>query len=482
MGTLRSGVLLLSFLLAGPQAAAQPAGEPAPPVPAPPSPDPEPDDLPVDATPGDAPPDAAPDATGSLRLHIVSTQNTYLPMGFDIFNVETRSVVAFGKGADESTGQPAPSWDLPPGMYKIVRSGEPFETQIDFATVEIRGGEVVDYVVVVDPESLEFRGSGPVTGELPAGTKIAGVRLALNAGGSLTLTHRENVVGGTSGVSALVGLYGNFGLVFDRRGHFLSVSSDLALALDDPAVARIASTQDRWEASALYAYNLGNPYIGPYGRASFSTRVFPGYLYVDEDDDLLTVEITRPDGMVETRTLGGEANQDDLRIRVARPLSPIILQEEVGANLKAVSLDLLLLKTTIATRLGFGFRQGITDELLVIEGDEDASPLQLREVESYNTLGPVAGVTATVTVARWLFGSGNFGLLVPLKDRDDAGNGVGDQILVDMGGSAGLKLPSLTRFLFASFDYTFRLQKDGFISNRVQFDQTLMARLNLSLF
>lgn len=429
-----------------------------------------------------APPDAPAEVTGTFRLHIVSTQNTYLPIGFDVFSVETRSVVAFGKGVDEATGQPAPSWELPPGAYKIVRSGEPFESQVDYAVVEVRAGEVVDYAIVVDPETLEFRGSGPVVGELPTGTRIAGIRLALNAGGSVTLTHRENVIGGTSGVSALWGLFGNFGLVFERDSHFLSVTSDLAVALNDPAVARYASTQDRWEASALYAYNLGNKVLGPYGRASFSTRVFPGYLFIEQDSDVLMVDITHADGSTETRTLGGEANQDDLRIKVAEPLSPIILQEELGANFKAVDLDLLLLKATIATRLGFGFRQGITDDLLVVVGDEDASPLQLAEVDSYGTLGPVAGATANLTIARWLFGTGNFGLLVPLKDTDRAGSDFADRLLVDLSGTAGLKLPHLTRLLYASFDYTFRLQKDGYITNDLQFDQTLMARVNLQLF
>jgi hypothetical protein len=468
------------WILPTSSAGAQPAAPSPPPVA--PSPPPPATSSPSSATPGDAPPDAPAESTGTLRLHIISTQNTYFPMGFDVFSVETRSVVAFGKGADEATGAPAPSWDLPPGVYKIVRSGEPFESQVDFATVELGAGQIVDYAIVVDPETLEFRGSGPVVGELPSGTRIAGIRLALNAGGSLTLTHREHVVGGTSGVSALWSLFGNFGMVFERGSHFLSVTSDLAVALNDPAVARFASTQDRWEASALYAYNLGNPYLGPYGRASFSTRVFPGYLYVEQEADALMVEIARSDGTTDTVTLGGEANQDNLRIKVAEPLSPIILQEEVGANLKAVDLDLLLLKATIATRLGFGFRQGITSDLLIVTGDEDDSPLQLAEVENYGTLGPVLGATANVTIARWLFGTGNFGLLVPLKDTDRAGSDFADRLLVDLSGTAGLKLPHLTRILFASFDYTFRLQKDGYLTEDLQFDQTLMARLNLQLF
>ncbi len=493
MGTIRALAALFPLLAAGPAWAQQPTPTPPAPAPAPaptapapappaPAPAPTPPAPAASGTPGDAPPDAPAESTGTLRLHIVSTQNTYFPMGFDVFSVETQSVVAFGKGADEATGAPAPSWDLPPGVYKIVRSGEPFESQVDFATVEVRAGEIVDYALVVDPETLEFRGSGPVVGDLPTGTRIAGIRVALNAGGSLSLTQRAHVVGGTSGVSALWGLFGNFGLVFERGSHFLSVSSDLAVALNDPAVARYSSTQDRWEASALYAYNLGNPYVGPYGRASFSTRVFPGYLFVEQDDDVLMVEIARPDGTTDTVTLGGEANQDDLRIKVAKPLSPIILQEEVGGNLKAVDLNLLLLKATIATRLGFGFRQGITNDLLIVVGDEDASPLQLAEVDSYDTLGPVLGATANVTVARWLFGTGNFGLLVPLTDTDRAGSDFGDRLLIDLAGTAGLKLPHLTRILYASFDYTFRLQKDGYLSNDLQFDQTLMARVNLQLF
>jgi hypothetical protein len=452
----------------------------------PPAPVPEPVPVPSPQT-GPVAPDAEPpaDASGTLRLHIVSTRKTYVAMGFDIFSVDSQAVVAFGKGADESTGQPAPSWELAPGLYKIVRSGEPFETTVDFATIEIKPGEVLDYVLVVDPDDFSFRGSGPVTGELPSGVRIAGVRVALSGGGTLNLTQRTNVVGGTSGVTVLAGLFGNFSLVLDRDNHFLSVSSELALNLNDPAIGKVWSTQDRWDASALYAYNLNNPYLGPYARASFQTRVFPSYLYLNSEADRVDITLVDQDGNTSEITIGNESNLDDLRIRVSKPFSPMVLQEELGANLKAVSLDLLLLKLTVATRLGFGFRQGIMTELYVPEGDPDDSDLTalvLREVENYNTLGPVLGADATVTFARWLFGAAQFGMMLPVKDQEDAGDNFGDRLLFDLSGTAGLKLPALTSFLFASFDYNFRLQKDGFVLDEVQFDQTLMARLNLSIF
>ena len=71
---------------------------------------------------------------------------------------------------------------------------------------------------------------------------------------------------------------------------------------------------------------------------------------------------------------------------------------------------------------------------------------------------------------------------IPVKDTDDAGDTFGDRLLLSMSGTAGLKIPALTRFLFASFDYTFRLDRDGFITSETQFDHTLMARVNVTLF
>jgi hypothetical protein len=492
---------LLAVALSAGVAAAQPAppapapAQPAPPAPAPAAPvdptAPAPDAQtppPTDAPPAEAPPandaeEPGQSSNGVLRLHIISTRNTYVPMGFDVFNAESQELIASGTGADEAIGQPAPTIELPPGVYKIVRARESVATNVDYATVRVVAGEEVDYVVVVDPDSLQFRGSGVVTGQLPTGTTIAGIRIALNAGGSLNFSQRANVVGGTSGLSGVAALFGNFSLVFDRDDHFLSVTSDLALSLSDGPVSSIASTADRWDAAALYAYNLGNPYIGPYGRASFSTRITPGYLYLEnEDGGSVQVNVARPDGSVDEGTFGDDASQDGLRLRVAKPFAPIVLQEELGANLKAASIDLFLLKLTVATRLGFGFRQAFVNGLMVADGDTSGPTVDLFEVEDYNTLGPVIGANATVTFARWLFGAGNFGMMVPVKDTDEAGSNFGKRLLIDLSGTAGLKLPPITSFLFASFDYSLRLQKDGYISPDFQFDQTLMARMNVQLF
>jgi hypothetical protein len=493
-------VSLLAVTVVGGTAVAQPTGSPAPapaptPAPAPvpaPAPDPTagPDGapstgLPPDEVPGEPAPTATEAPRSGLRVHILSSQNTYLPVSFDVFSVDTRQVVASSAGAVESRGEEAPILDLAPGTYKIVRAGEPFEARVDFAIATVMEDTVSDYLIVVDSDSLAFRGSGPVVGELPRGVEIAGLRVSLNGGGTVMFNQRANAVGMTSGTYAQFGLFGNFGLLFERDQHLLDVAADLRLDLVDPYTGSVMPTNDRFGASALYSFKLNNPYLGPYVRGAMRTRIFPGYLYLESTRATTSVSIERLDGSVDTQTIGNRANPDDLRVKVAEPFGPFLLQEEIGANVKAIDLDLLLVKLNVGTRIGFGFRQGIMNGLLVAKGstEEPTDPIILREVANYNTLGPVIGANASVTFARWLFGSAQFGLLAPLLNAGKSqSDGFGGRLLMDFSGTAGFKVPILTNLLFASADYTFRLERDAFITSETQFEHSLMARASVTLF
>jgi hypothetical protein len=434
-----------------------------------------------------------------LRVHIITTRSTYIEMPYDVFNVATKQVVAQGTGVDETQEKTPQVWELEPGLYKIVQHGQPFDSKTDFATAVVQAGQLTDFVVVVEPDTFQFRGSGVVSGELPKEHKLLGFRIAATVGGSLMLNERENVIGSTSGFTTVAALFGNFSLVFDRNNHFLSISSDQSLGLTGTPTSSIVRNTDRWEGSALYAYNFNNPYLGPYGRAWFKTQIAPGYLYLQSDAPQVEVDVS-PCALNKTcaaqppRFFGAKANPDDLRARVADPFSPFILQEEVGANLKAVNLDLLLIKLAVATRIGFGFREGFISNLLVVDESGEnpaAARVLLHKVDDYSTVGPVIGANANVTFARWLYGSSGFQMMLPVSSTDVeldntvAGHpelGYGAKILLDFTGTAGLRLPLFTDFLFGSFDWTFRLERDAFITARTQFDQTLMARVNLSLF
>lgn len=423
--------------------------------------------------------------TSGLRVHVLTSRNTYVPMSYDVFSVETQQVVASGVGAQESSGEQPPILELKPGTYKIVRAGEPYGTRVDFAIASVLPDTVTDYLIVVDPDSLNFRGSGPVVGELPHGVELLGVRLSLNGGGNLMFNQIRNGVGTTSGTTAQFGLFGNFGLVIDKGVHFVDVNAEMRLDLIDPVTGSVTPTHDRFQASGLYSYKIKTEYFGPYVRGSMKTRIFPGYVYFENSMDPIMLRVVDSDGAtIRTATLGDEANPDNLRFKVAKSFAPLQLQEELGANLKAIDLDLLLLKLNVGTRIGFGFRQTFTNDLLVVDGDEHAdNPVVLRQVDNYTTLGPVVGANATVTFARWLFGSAQFGLLMPVMNTDEArSDNFGGRLLIDFSGSAGFKVPILTNLLFASADYTFRLERDAYITANTQFEHALMARANITLF
>jgi hypothetical protein len=445
-----------------------------------PQPQPQPDPQPPDPQPDEPPPEPVAIDQG-LRIHIITTRRTYLPMEYDIYSVATEQPVATGRGADEARGEEARLWDLAPGTYKIVKKGEPFGTQTDFATV-IVGDGVTDFVIVVDADSGFFRGSGPLVGELPEGIEIGGIKVALNGGGNLMFNQKSHAIGTTSGTSYNVGVFANFGLVLDRQNHFLDVSSELQLNVVDPATGSAFGTTDLLQGSAIYTYKINNPYIGPYVRAGFRTRVNPGHLYLTSNTGSITINTTRLDGTMDTVTVGTQANPDSLRIEVAPRFAPFLIQEEVGANVKAVDVDLVVLQLVVGTRVGYAFRQGLTNELLVVDGADTGPVINLREVDDYFTSGPNFGANAKVTVTRWLFGSANFNMLIPVQDRDRAGSSFAKRLLIDFAGTAGLRIPALTRFLFASFDYTFRVERDGYLTSDTQFDHTLMARANLTLF
>lgn len=478
------------------QPAPAPAPAPAPPVPDPgPAPDPAPDPAPApdapdtpppadpaDAPAPDAPPAVSPDAPGELVVHILGTRGAYVRMRYDVLSVATKEFVASGRGSRETRGETPTPIELPAGLYKIVRRGEPFETRVDFAIVEIEPGARTSFLIVVDPDTFAFRGSGPVIGDLPRGTEIAGILLSLNGGGTMLLNQRYNAVGNTSGSTAVIGLFGNFGMVLDRGAHFLDINSDFRVDLMEPITGSYFPTYDRFQASALYSYKIQDSPFGPYVRAQMQTRLFPGFLYLESGAPSGVVQINRLDGTIETRTYGDEANPDNLRVKVAKAFAPLRLQEEVGANLKAVDLDLRLFKLVVGTRVGFGFRQGFMNDLLVVRGSESAAPVVLDEVGNYTTLGPVIGANARVTFARWLFGNARFTGLAPLTNTDDAGSSFARRLLLEFAGTAGFKVPILADLLYASADYSFRLERDGFVTSETQFEHALMARATITLF
>ena len=429
-----------------------------------------------------ADPVVAPTGPGTLRLHVIDARNQYPVIDVDIYDATSGQRVASGTSVDETTGDDALSLELAPGTYKIVRAGDSFQTWTNFATVEVDAGETTDFVIVLDERGDTFTGSGVVTRELPRGREIAGIEVSLSGGGSLMMNTQRSVPGQTPGTTTVFGLFANFGLVFDKDNHYLDIRSDLELTLLDQPAASLFATTDHLTVEALYAYNIGNPYVGPYVKGSARTTLWESWLFLESESEEIVVNRTFADGTRDSEFRGVSANQDDLRIVLAGPFAPLILQEEVGVNLKAVSVNLLLVKLNVATRLGYALRQGIMNDLFVVEGDAEGPIVELREVDDYDTHGPKVGADAQVTVTRWLFGKASAEAMYPLKDNERAGDTFTERLLWSVAATGGFRLPILTNLLEASLDYSIRLENDGYLTDDLQIDQTIMARGRVTLF
>src|SRR5687767_2946273 len=97
-------LILLSFTLAIGQ---EPPPAPPPPAPTPPEPTPPVEPIPPDAPEAPEPPEPTGDAPAGqtlqagkagLRVHIITTRNTFEPLVFDLINVGTGEVATTGRG------------------------------------------------------------------------------------------------------------------------------------------------------------------------------------------------------------------------------------------------------------------------------------------------------------------------------------------------------------------------------------------------
>jgi hypothetical protein len=127
----------------------------------------------------------------------------------------------------------------------------------------------------------------------------------------------------------------------------------------------LTPTHDRFEASGLYSYKLNNAFFGPYVRGSMKTHIFPGYIYFENESPTITLNLVDRDGnSLGTETLGTEANPDDLALqsRQAVRAAPAAKRSSAATSKPSTWISCCS-SSTIGTRLGFGFRQGIMIDL-----------------------------------------------------------------------------------------------------------------------
>ncbi|MDQ3000572.1 MAG: hypothetical protein M3Y08_04850 [Fibrobacterota bacterium] len=308
---------------------------------------------------------------GGLLVETLIANGEYFDGRYEVIRMEKWVNYGKGHGLKQERLQDIKVWLLPPGLYRISKPGEGFNSLRNYITVQINPGELSQVELVFDKE---------VGGDIVAGgIKALNARLrvgsywtyGLRVGGNVNLNRKtddadirtENMQVSSDvrlralfdnvrylGVSELL-LQDNFS---KERGRRFSVTSD------------IAEVRTNW-------VRRFNDWLGPYIRTTVETHIFPRL--IDQD----TVFILQPDG-----SIFADTTRD---FRAEPPFDPIRFREGAGVNVEFLSKYYM----EAAAQVGIAARQTIVDASFTANDDK----VYIKN-ESIYEIGAEGNLNATV--------------------------------------------------------------------------------------
>jgi hypothetical protein len=376
---------------------------------------------------------------GALVVHTIDRDETPFRGPYLLFDLITREPYGFGRGAQEEVGEQVDAWLLRPSIYKIIGPLEDLDTVVNFATVEVRPGEVKHFVVVMDPTSGDFHGSGVVpTADFTVRGSLLGHRqkketrpdafkVKARVGGDVAQSSSDNVLG-VGGASLGFGLFTDFAASYRWKRHLFNLLLDVKGGVrKNSGESFVRKVQDELSLESIYIHQTW-PRVGFYARVMATTQIANTNLRYEEPTEVVIL---------------GEEPRSVRKVRVAASLDPLFLLESAGVNLRLIRH----VAADVDARLGLSLRQTVTSGFLVSSDDPDTTVVELERADrSFNVGGEVVlaattrltqiaslridvdlflakeiQVLAEATLSIRLFGPMSIGILGALR-RDDLTN------------------------------------------------------------
>ncbi len=375
---------------------------------------------------------AVPPTWAVLQVRVVNEQFIGFRGAYEVIRVANREEYGVGFGADEELGEGLRPWVLPPGLYKIIRSGGTYRDRTNFATVLLEPGEPTRFTLVQDPLTGEFRGAGVVEGEKEV-ADAGPWKLQSVVGGDLGLNRLAQEEGqAEQGWDLDLSVYFDGLARYTKGRHLFSTRLEIEESQERAAgESRFQNTTDRLYFHSIYTFRL-LPWFGPYARVGLETKILPRYLDLDAPS---TVDELDEDGALRRRHEAVE------RLELGGPFSPLKLKQGVGGNF----VVLRNLWADLDLRVGLGARQYFP--LGELAAQEDGGDQVVQAVASYHREGPELGVVGTARLSRWITLSTELDALLPFGQQDDP--------ILEWRSQASLRLVS-----FASLNYRINVLRD----------------------
>jgi hypothetical protein len=392
---------------------------------------------------------------GALVVHTLDEEETPFRGLYLLFEFLTRDSYGFGRGAEEESGEQVEAWLLRPSIYKIVGALEGFDARTNFTTLSIAAGQVVHYVIVMDRDSGDFRGSGivpsgdftvrgSITGRVPR-VQAGGFKVKALVGGDFSQNASENVLG-LQGSSIGIGLFTDFSANYLWKKHFLNLFLNVAGGIrknsDESFVRKV---RDELGLSGIYIYQFW-PRLGQYMRISARTQFADSVLRFEEPK-LIQIRGEEP------------ALVDELT--VSKSLDPMLLSAGAGFNLRVYKS----VRSDLDARLGASFRMTRTNGFLIPQDDPKT------DAEEYERVGQTRDFGGEIA----LLGSARLGQLVSYRLNGD--------VFVSKNWSLNLENTVSVRLIKSlSVGVLFELRKDDTTGDELGFSEALFLRVSKRVF
>lgn len=285
---------------------------------------------------------------GGLIVETLTKEGDYIDGQYEVVRMENWINYGKGHGLKEERLQDIRTWILPPGLYRISRPGEGYNSLRNYITVQINPGELSQVELIYDKEI-----SGDI---ISGGLKSLNTRVkvgrnwsfGLRAGGNVNLTRvTDDADVRKEGMQVfsdlrLKALYDNVQYLgttelllqdnFSKeRGHRFNVTSDVA------------------EVRTTWVRRLNN-WLGTYIRGTANTNIFER----KADKDTVAIATLEDSSGTLVKRLELDTTGD---FTIAPSFDPINLREGLGVNVELFSKYYL----EATTQVGFAALQTFVD-------------------------------------------------------------------------------------------------------------------------
>ncbi len=347
----------------------------------------------------------APEWSG-LVITILDESRNSVKESYEIFRLSDAKTFGVGVSSEEELGEHPLTWILPPGLYKMVRLGESFNTYVNFATVLLRPGALTRFTIVMDSETGNFIGAG-IIGMEGALRRIKDWQAYTALHGSFIMNHSRQTQDDDPQIDFTFSSQMENKLRYEKDRHSVLSRTLIDEGFSKQEGLEFRTVLDRVSLKNIYVFDVIR-HVGLYGRLIMESRLFRSHHYFDEGDTTSYVKIGEDGKLIRTGRGGS--------VELSPHFFPFSLQEGLGVNL----ILLRSLRATLYVRSGYGFRQTYTmDVFREVKDDTTYTVPVFQEVPSTTLQGFENWIVGELRVTRNLLINTELDMLFPSHGQGD---------------------------------------------------------------